>query len=431
MEISIPFEEPQKKDAPVEKPASALGDELGIQLTWPTDYAVITLPFGANPELFASRALPGHEGLDLRAPHDSPVYAAADGTVVSVQERIANEDAYGRWMRIQHANGYSSLYAHMGRLSVSQGAKVKAGQLIGYAGATGQTGGGHIHFGLARSGASAEGLSHYPDDIIDPTPFFFISPRQAATRSYPWPLGRCLLGAAVDANGNFGGQGMQVEAAKLCMHASLEQIGHIRKSMPDTFLLTTLAVAMLPHPLTPREWVAQVRAALKSHVEAGIAYFEVQPSPNLAAYGAFTAWESGKDFARWWVEATNLLRELAPHAKFGFPGLANGAQAAGQRLDAQTFMEAADEILLAADWIGVQAYWSNSDEAHDESLGARYRLVRRWYPHKLLFITEYASTDPLVDEDFKQQEYASFLSGVQADPGIAAAFLAPTPRLTS
>lgn len=426
METSIAFEEPRKKETPTASDSPQVPGDAAIQLVWPTDYRVVTLPFAANPELFARRGLPGHEGLDLRAPHDSPVYAAADGRVTVIQERIANDDAYGRWVRIEHSDGYISLYAHLSRVMVSIGAKVKAGQVIGYAGATGETAGGHIHFGLMRRGASNEQLTHYPDDIIDPTPFFFASPAPRINRIYPWPLGRCLPGVTMDEKGDNPSLGaIKPEAAKLPMHATREQIVRIRKQIPDAFLLTALSTPMLPRPLAPREWVARVRSAMKAHVEAGVAYFEVQPSPNLAASGAFTTWESGRGFAHWWVEATNLLREIAPHAKFGFPGLANGPQAAGQRMDAQIFMEHADEAMLVADWIGVQAYWNNSAEANDETLGARYRLMRRWYPHKLFFITEFANTDPLVNLEFKIQEYATFLTNVQNDSGIAAAFLAP------
>lgn len=430
MEATIAFEEPQKKDTPVTGAAAALVGGLGIQLIWPTDYRVVTLPFGANPELFAGRGLPGHEGLDLRAPHDAPVFAAANGTVATLNERVTDEDPYGRWIRIEHADGYISLYAHLSRLTVSKDAKVTAGQLIGHAGATGETAGGHIHFGLMRMGASAAQLTQYPDDIIDPTPFLFAAPPQTSTRVYPWPLGRCLPGASLHADGNLDSHGAsKLEAARLPLDASREQIGRIRKLIPDAFLLTALSVPMRQRALTPREWAPQVSTKFKNHIDAGIAYFEVQPSPNLFAFGAFSAWDSGKNFARWWVEATSLLREIAPHAKLGFPGLANGPQAAGQRMDAQAFMEAADDALLAADWIGVQAHWSNTDEARDKSLGARHQLVRRWYPHKLLFVTEFANTDPLVDQDFKQQEYASFLSAMQGDPGIGAAFLAAIPSL--
>jgi murein DD-endopeptidase MepM/ murein hydrolase activator NlpD len=55
-----------------------------FRLRWPTDYARIQQPFAANPELYRRWNLPGHEGLDIFAPHNSQIYACAAGTVVRV-----------------------------------------------------------------------------------------------------------------------------------------------------------------------------------------------------------------------------------------------------------------------------------------------------------------------------------------------------------
>ncbi len=55
-----------------------------FQLRWPTDYPKITQAFGVNPDIYRRFGLPGHEGLDIRAPMGANVYAAADGTVFQV-----------------------------------------------------------------------------------------------------------------------------------------------------------------------------------------------------------------------------------------------------------------------------------------------------------------------------------------------------------
>jgi murein DD-endopeptidase MepM/ murein hydrolase activator NlpD len=54
--------------------------------------------------------------------------------------------SYGKWILIDHDNGLSTLYAHLSVMSVSAGDKVNAGQIIGYAGATGYSTGPHLHF---------------------------------------------------------------------------------------------------------------------------------------------------------------------------------------------------------------------------------------------------------------------------------------------
>lgn len=130
---------------------------------WPTDYKVVTQTFGARPEYYSQFGLPGHEGADLRAPLDSPIYAIDAGTVYLV---TGNEGNYGKQIRIQHADGYVSVYAHNNETLVQEGQRVRAGQLIAKANSTGNSQGHHLHLTLKRDGHNAPG---YPSNIIDPT----------------------------------------------------------------------------------------------------------------------------------------------------------------------------------------------------------------------------------------------------------------------
>ena len=115
-----------------------------LKLLWPTDYAKLILGFGANPEVFRRDGLPGHDGLDIRAPNGAKVYACADGTVAGVDVYAGDrlQQPYGTSVEIQHRDGYRTLYGHLGQASVGQGAAVKAGQVVGLAGATGRIGAG-------------------------------------------------------------------------------------------------------------------------------------------------------------------------------------------------------------------------------------------------------------------------------------------------
>lgn len=83
-----------------------------------------------------------HTGQDFGAPAGTEIYAAASGIVISPTS--------GGWaginVVISHANGGSTLYAHMSRSVVSPGQSVQAGQLIGYVGSTGNSTGPHLHF---------------------------------------------------------------------------------------------------------------------------------------------------------------------------------------------------------------------------------------------------------------------------------------------
>ena len=99
---------------------------------------------------FGHRGRGFHPGVDLRAPHGSPIRAAAGGTVVFTGRWYA----YGTIIDIEHRDGSVARYAHLSRIDaqVRPGAQVLPGQLIGAVGRTGRTTGAHLHIELRRYG---------------------------------------------------------------------------------------------------------------------------------------------------------------------------------------------------------------------------------------------------------------------------------------
>jgi len=87
-----------------------------------------------------------HGGIDISAKEGTPVAAAADGIVSHV-----NEDSFynGKLIIINHGYGISSTYAHLSKINVSEGQKVKQGDIIGLVGSTGRSTGPHLHFGVS------------------------------------------------------------------------------------------------------------------------------------------------------------------------------------------------------------------------------------------------------------------------------------------
>jgi murein DD-endopeptidase MepM/ murein hydrolase activator NlpD len=85
-----------------------------------------------------------HRGIDYAAPSGTPIYAAGDGTI----ERAGWFSSYGNYIRIGHARGYDTAYAHMSRIhpSIGVGSRVTQGQIIGYVGSTGRSTGPHLHY---------------------------------------------------------------------------------------------------------------------------------------------------------------------------------------------------------------------------------------------------------------------------------------------
>ncbi len=91
-----------------------------------------------------------HRGTDFGAPVGTPIMAAGDGVI----ERAGPFSSYGNYVRIRHANGYETAYAHMSRFGpgIRTGASVRQGQIIGYVGTTGRSTGPHLHYEVILRG---------------------------------------------------------------------------------------------------------------------------------------------------------------------------------------------------------------------------------------------------------------------------------------
>ena len=136
---------------------------------WPLAHPRLTLPFG--PTFWGEwivDGLPFHDGIDIatfcgdhvRAAHDGVVLAASRhfddliGWVGDMGPYYARLDKKHAWSTlpnvvvIDDGNGYRSIYAHFSKVVVHPGQRVKAGQLLGYEGATGHASGCHVHYGL-------------------------------------------------------------------------------------------------------------------------------------------------------------------------------------------------------------------------------------------------------------------------------------------
>jgi murein DD-endopeptidase MepM/ murein hydrolase activator NlpD len=145
-------------------------DNRDIHLLWPSDYPVITQGFGEHPEIYGKWGLPGHEGLDIRAPMNTNIYACAEGVVFAI-EPDPNKHPYGKHIRIRHADGFRTVYGHLAEIIVNVGESVTAKMLIGKADSTGSSTGSHLHLTLKKEGASALGETQFKGDVIDPTPY--------------------------------------------------------------------------------------------------------------------------------------------------------------------------------------------------------------------------------------------------------------------
>jgi murein DD-endopeptidase MepM/ murein hydrolase activator NlpD len=96
-----------------------------------------------------------HPGLDIAVATDSYIRAAGGGTVVDVGE----DAVYGRFVVIDHGEGYSTLYGHASMNLVTLGQEVRERQVIALSGSTGRSTGPHLHFEVLVSGEPVDPLT--------------------------------------------------------------------------------------------------------------------------------------------------------------------------------------------------------------------------------------------------------------------------------
>ena len=143
--------------------AALLRARQKAQAKAPTGKGVLAAPVnGAVTSTFGPRLHPifgtmrNHTGIDYSATSGTPVRAAADGVVAVAGDR----GGYGTTVIVDHGNTLATLYGHLSRAAVAEGASVTRGQVVGYAGSTGYSTGPHLHFEVRVNGNPVDPLRY-------------------------------------------------------------------------------------------------------------------------------------------------------------------------------------------------------------------------------------------------------------------------------
>jgi murein DD-endopeptidase MepM/ murein hydrolase activator NlpD len=120
--------------------------------------SVVTSEFGYRRDPITGEGR-GHTGIDLAVPQGTAVRAALPGKVVAASY---NTQGYGYYVKIDHGNGLSTLYAHNSRLLVRAGQTVRAGDIISLSGSTGRSTGPHLHFEVRVNNSQVNPRSYLP-----------------------------------------------------------------------------------------------------------------------------------------------------------------------------------------------------------------------------------------------------------------------------
>ncbi len=123
-------------------------------LMWP-HRGKITSPFGSRIHpIFKTRTM--HTGIDIDGNTGDPVKAAADGEVLYAGWL----KGYGQIVILDHGGSLSTVYAHMSRINVEEGQRVRRGHVVGRVGSTGTSTGSHLHFEVRVNGDAKDPLRY-------------------------------------------------------------------------------------------------------------------------------------------------------------------------------------------------------------------------------------------------------------------------------
>ena len=144
-------EEAARRAAAGEDPESPTGE-----LTWPITGGGVSQEVGPRIHpVYGYKSC--HTGIDIRGGTGTPIKAAHSGTVIN----NSSGGAYGNATLISGAGGLATFYAHMSRIDVNEGDRVKEGEVIGAVGTTGWVTGPHLHFEVHLNGTPYDPLGWF------------------------------------------------------------------------------------------------------------------------------------------------------------------------------------------------------------------------------------------------------------------------------
>ena len=159
--VTLPVDEMEDDTLPIPF-GTVMPDKASfVDVSLPFDYVVpldgaVSSGFGYREHPVTGEENAFHYGLDITGVSGTDIRCFADGRVAAA----GNSTTYGKYLIVEHTEGFSTLYAHCSKLIAREGAKVKAGEVIARVGATGRATGPHLHFEV-RDGATLLNPQNY------------------------------------------------------------------------------------------------------------------------------------------------------------------------------------------------------------------------------------------------------------------------------
>ncbi len=393
----------------VAPPLPALDFEYSI---WPTTDMRVNQYFGENPANYARFGLPGHDGVDLEAPADTPIFAPAGGTVT---ESANSPAGFGQYVVIDHGNGYRTSLAHLNQQGkVSAGSVVVAGDVVGTSGNTGNSSGYHLHVALRKKGAQLPG---WPAGLIDPWPY--LQPIQGAKKP------GALFGLHASADGNLAAGELQafqtarIELVKVLSSMGADDVSALAGALPSAQFIIRAFLSFGDRHVSPAQFcdwtLPDVKRALERLAGRRV-WVELHNEPNLYSEGMGRSWPDGIGFGNWLTEVLTTYRQELPGVTMLFPGLSPGGTVGGVRLDSKAFIEQARGAVTRCDGLAVHTYWATNYpmrlamDVIDDAISRFHTLP--------IFVTEASNNKGGVTPAQKGAEYITFWWDLGLRPAV-------------
>ncbi len=136
-----------------EEPQVPVASAGKLLFDWPVDDARMTrgfMPYKRHP----------HLGLDLAASKGTPILASREGMVLYAGREFRG---YGKMILIESGDGWATIYAHLDKILVAEGKKVRQGEVLGAMGRTGHATGVHLHFEIRKDRGPVDPLPLLPN----------------------------------------------------------------------------------------------------------------------------------------------------------------------------------------------------------------------------------------------------------------------------
>jgi len=395
--------------------------------SWPVALPpYVTQYFGANPQNYNQFGLPGHDGVDMRAPEGTPILAAADGTVYRVDVNPSASN-YGIHVRLLHQDGYKTIYGHFSRVAdgIFLNKTVSAGDIIGYSGNTGNSFGAHLHLGLKREGftfTDANG-NVWPYNLFDPTPFLTKFCPACFPGAPPAPAGNARLGlhASADAGIASGEASMfataKIEMVKILSNMPPEHCAALRDKTPGApFVIRVYQDGWdRPGGISPSQFIDWNTTDVVRYMpllDGRTVHIELHNEPNLVDEGLTHVWGNGREFSDWLMPVIADFRKTFPTKSLVFPGLSPGGDVAGIRYDSYRFVQEAAQAIALCNVLGVHVYWQKDLWPMNMALD-QLDMYRRLFPDKPILITEASNNRASTSASVKGAEYIAFWRELQ------------------